>query len=63
MSYQSEVHGVTINLGSGATFEVNELAELVSDQHVHVEERKNDLVVHFQSYFTYIEWYRNFQSY
>lgn len=44
LGYQSDIHGVVINAGTGKTHSVKEVANLVSDQQVHVAARKNDLL-------------------
>merc|ERR1719253_2369921 len=44
LGYQSSVHGMVINLGSGQTYSVNDVANLVSSNQVHVAPRKNDLL-------------------
>jgi len=44
LGYQSEVHGKVINVGSGKSHSIKEVADLVSNQQVHVDPRKNDLL-------------------
>eukprot|EP00933_Yihiella_yeosuensis_P080140 TRINITY_DN9354_c2_g1_i1.p1 TRINITY_DN9354_c2_g1~~TRINITY_DN9354_c2_g1_i1.p1 ORF type:complete len:410 (-),score=71.18 TRINITY_DN9354_c2_g1_i1:69-1232(-) len=44
LGYQSNVHGTVINVGSGTTHTVKEVANLVSSDQVHVAPRKNDLL-------------------
>merc|ERR1712060_935648 len=43
MGYQSSIHGMTINVGTGHTFSVKEVADLVSRNQKHVAPRRNDL--------------------
>lgn len=44
LGYQSEVHATVINVGTGLTHTVKEVANLVSDNQEHVAPRKNDLL-------------------
>jgi len=43
LGYQSEVHGVSINVGTGRAHSVKEVADMVSMNQQHVAPRKNDL--------------------
>ena len=44
LGYQSDVHGTSINIGSGEKHSVKEVANLVSSNQEHVAARKNDLL-------------------
>jgi len=44
LGYQSDVRGTVINAGTGLTHSVKEVADLVSENQVHVAPRKNDLL-------------------
>eukprot|EP00425_Heterocapsa_triquetra_P010881 CAMPEP_0195146044 /NCGR_PEP_ID=MMETSP0448-20130528/170965_1 /TAXON_ID=66468 /ORGANISM="Heterocapsa triquestra, Strain CCMP 448" /LENGTH=257 /DNA_ID=CAMNT_0040184579 /DNA_START=69 /DNA_END=839 /DNA_ORIENTATION=- len=44
LGYQSDVHGTVVNVGTGTTHSVKEVADLVSSNQQHVAARKNDLL-------------------
>lgn len=44
LGYQGDVHGTSINIGSGEKHSVKEVADLVSPHQQHVAARKNDLL-------------------
>merc|ERR1711972_147804 len=44
LGYQSRVHGTVINAGTGVTYSVKFVADLVSSNQEHVAARKNDLL-------------------
>jgi len=43
LGYQSSVHGTAINVGTGHTFSIKEVADLVSSNQQHVAPRRGDL--------------------
>lgn len=44
LGYQSDIHGTSINIGSGEKHSVKEVADLISSNQQHVAARKNDLL-------------------
>jgi len=44
LGYQSSVHGTVINIGTGKAYSVSDVADMVSENQVHVAPRRNDLL-------------------
>jgi len=67
LGYQGDLHGTVVNVGTGTTHSVKEVADLVSDHQQHVEARKNDLLgtmadtcrakrlLHFEAEYDFVE--------
>ncbi len=43
MAYESELTDVTLNIGSGQNYSIQELADWISDNQIHINSRENDL--------------------